>query len=343
MTTALRDRDQATVGIVALGLLTVVTLLAFFANDLPVIGGGTTYSARFTESAGLAAGDEVEVAGVRVGEVTDVRLDGDRVLVHFRVEDARVGDRSRVSIQIKTLLGAKNLALRPDGRAQQDPDETIPASRTEVPFDIPDALDQLTRTTEQVDEDQLGRSFEVLAESLRGSPRHLGGAVDGLSALSRTIASRDQELAELLHNAADVSKVAADRDEQVARLIGDGNLLLAELQNRRESISSLLRGTQAVSGQLRGLIADNQARLNPAMRELEQVTAMLRRNQDDIAATIAALEPYVTGFNNTVGNGRWFDGYLCGLLPPTVSAGPLQINPDGCDLSRPQRGPGGGP
>lgn len=332
MSTALRDRDQATVGVVALGLLTAVTLLAFFANDLPLLGGGTTYSARFTESAGLAAGDDVEVAGVRVGEVTEVGLDGNRVLVRFRVEDVPVGDRSTVSIQLKTLLGAKNLALRPDGAHPQEPDRTIPDARTEVPFDIPDALDQVARSTGQVDTDQLARSFQVLSESLRGGEQHLGGAVDGLAALSRTIASRDEQLADLLHHAADVSGIAADRDAQVARLVGDGNLLLGELQRRRDAIGSLLRGTQDVSAQLRGLVADNQQRLNPALRELQQVTAMLQRNQDQVAATIAALRPYVTGFNNTVGNGRWFDGYLCGLVPPTVDAGPLQINPHGCDL-----------
>lgn len=341
MSTPLRDRDQATVGIVALGLLITACLVAFFAKDLPLIGGGTTYSARFTESAGLTAGDEVQLAGVKVGEVSDVRLERDRVLVHFTVDDARVGDRSRVSLQIKTLLGAKNLALQPQGSGEQDPDETIPASRTEVPFDIPDALDELTRTTERIDTDQLASSFQVLSETLRDTPQHLGGAVDGLSALSRTIASRDQQLSELLHNTAGVSKVAADRNEQVRKLVEDGNLLLAELQHRKESISSLLRGTQAVSTQIRGMIADNQADLNPALRELENVTSMLQRNQDNLANTIASLKPYVTGFNNTVGNGRWFDGYLCGLLPPSVSAGPLQVNPEGCDLAQ-QQGSGGG-
>lgn len=341
MSRPMRDRDQATVGVVALGLLLAGCLLAFFAKDLPLIGGGTTYSARFTESAGLAAGDDVQLAGVKVGEVNGVRLAGDRVLVDFTVDDARVGDRSRVSIQIKSLLGAKNLALEPRGQRAQDPEETIPAARTQVPFDIPDALDELTRTTERIDTDQLARSFQVLSQSLQGTPKHLDGAVDGLSELSRTIASRDQQLASLLHNASGVSEVAADRNAEVRKLVEDGNLLLGELQHRRESISSLLRGTQAVSTQIRGTIADNQRDLDPALRQLDQVTTMLQRNQDHLAGTIAALEPYVTGFNNTVGNGRWFDGYLCGMLPPSIGAGPLQVNPEGCDPGQP-RGSGGG-
>lgn len=344
MTTALRDRDQATVGIVTLVLMVAAILLAFFSKELPFLGGGTTYAARFTESAGLAPGSDVQLAGVKVGEVTEVELKGNRVLVHFTVDGAPIGDQTRVSIQIKTLLGAKNLALEPRGRAEQDPDNVIPAAQTEVPFDIPDALDQLTRATERLDTDQLARSFQVLSTSLNGTPQHLGGAVDGLSALSQSIASRDQQLADLLHNASGVSKVAADRNQEVDRLVSDGNLLLAELQHRRESISSLLRGTQTLSDQLRGMIADNQAQLNPALRQLEQLTSMLHRNQDNLGRTIAAMEPYVTGFNNTVGNGRWFEGYLCGLLPPLVNAGPVTINPEGCDPtgSTPQQSSGGG-
>jgi len=340
MSRPLRDRDQAAVGAAALGLLLVACLLAFFAPDLPLLGRGTTYSARFTESAGLAPGDDVQLAGVKVGEVTAVRLAGDRVLVEFTADGARIGDRTRASIQIKTLLGAKNLALEPRGRAEQDPDETIPASRTEVPFDIPDALDELTRSTERIDTDQLARSFQVLAQTLHNTPQHLDGAVTGLSELSRTIASRDQQLAELLRNTAGVSRIAADRDAEVRRLVADGEVLLGELQHRREAISSLLRGTRAVADQIRGMIADNERDLGPALDQLGRVTAMLQRNQDELGRTIAAMQPYVTGFNNTVGNGRWFDGYLCGLLPPAVGAGPVQVNPQGCDPGR--TGPGGG-
>lgn len=342
MTKRLRQRNQAAVGLASLVLLVAAILLAFFSKSLPVIGSGTSYSAHFAESAGLSSGDDVQLAGVKVGEVTKVELDGNRILVDFRVEDTRLGDRTRVSIQIKTLLGAKYLALRPEGSEELDPGKVIPMSRTNVPFEIPDALDKLTKTTEKIDTKQLARSFHVMSESLSNSPEKLGKTVDGLSKLSQTIASRDEQLASLLHNAGDVSQIAADRDQEVRKLISDGNLLLSEVQRRKESISSLLRGTQELSDEVRGLIADNQAQLQPTLEELDKVTSMLKRNQQNLGKTIAAMEPYITGFNNTVGTGRWFDGYLCGLLPPSVSAGPLEINPKGCDLTAPSGETGGG-
>ncbi|GAA4614897.1 MCE family protein [Saccharopolyspora hordei] len=334
----LKERDQAVVGVVTIVLLVCATAAAFFAKDLPVLGG-RTYQAYFTESAGLSAGDDVRIAGIRSGEVTDVALEGDRVLVSFRVDDADVGDRSRAGIEIKTLLGEKFLALHPDG--EQELSEPIPVERTTTPFDIPDALTELTRTTDQIDTQQLGQSFAVLADTLRGAPAHFGEAVDGLAALSQTIASRDQQLAELLRSTSGVTEIAADRDQQVQRLVSDGNALLTELQQRREAISSLLRGTQRLSDELRGLVADNQAQLQPTLDQLNQLTEMLQRNQDDVGRTIAAMAPYVRGFNNTVGNGRWFEGYICGLLPPVVNAGPLQTNPTSCELPVPSRPVGG--
>ncbi|RKT81974.1 phospholipid/cholesterol/gamma-HCH transport system substrate-binding protein [Saccharopolyspora antimicrobica] len=334
----LRERNQAVVGVVTIVLLVLVTSGAFFAKDLPVLGG-STYQAYFTESAGLAAGNDVRIAGIRSGEVTDVSLEGNRVLVSFRVDDAEVGDRSRAGIEIKTLLGEKFLALQPEG--EQELSEPIPVERTAAPFDIPDALDQLTRTADEVDGEQLAQSFRVLADTFRGAPEHFGEAVDGLSALSQTISSRDQQLSELLRNTSGVSRIVADRDEQVQRLIADGNLLLTELQQRRGAISSLLSGTQKLSDELRGLVADNQAQLRPTLDQLNQLTEMLQRNQDNLGRTIEAMAPYVRGFNNTVGNGRWFDGYICGLFPPPINAGPLQTNTTSCELPVPTRPVGG--
>ncbi|MEV5537848.1 MCE family protein [Saccharopolyspora shandongensis] len=336
----LRERNQAVVGLVAVVLITCATLGAFFAKDLPVIGGGTTYEAYFAESAGLAAGNDVQIAGVKSGEVTDVSLAGNRVLVAFRVDDAQLGDRSRASIEIKTLLGEKYLALQPEGDAELA--EPIPVERTAAPFDIPDALDQLTRTAEQVDTQQLAQSFRVLSDTFRGAPQHMGQAIDGLSQLSQTIASRDQQLADLLRNTSGVSKIVADRNGQVQRLISDGNLLLTELQSRKEAISALLAGTQRLSDELRGVVADNQQQLRPTLEQLNQLTEMLQRNQDNLGRVVAAMAPYVRGFNNTVGNGRWFDGYLCGLFPPAINSGPLQTNTTSCEIPVPTRPVGGG-
>lgn len=328
--TPFRSRNPIPIGIVSLLVLALVALAAYNVDDLPIVGGGTTYQAHFSEAAGLSASDEVRIAGIKAGEVTDVGLAGDKVLVSFRIQDAWVGDRSSASIQIKTLLGAKYLALDPRGDAVLDPGQPIPLSRTVAPFDVVEAFNGLSETVGEIDTDQLATSFETLADTFRGTPDEARAALDGLSRLSRTIASRDEELARLLDGAEIVSGVLADRNREFERLLADGNLLLEELGRRREAISALLDNTQRLSAELRGLVAENREQLRPALEQLDRVAATLQRNQDSLDRGIELLAPFVRLFNNTLSNGRWFDNFVCNLTPPRE--GP--INREGCYARR---------
>ena len=101
---------------------------AFNAANLPLIGGGTEYSAYFTESANLKSDDDVRIAGVKVGKVQSVDLDGDKGLVKvtFTVKNGYVGNQSIVEIKLKTLLGAKYINIDSMGSKQQDAGKTIP-------------------------------------------------------------------------------------------------------------------------------------------------------------------------------------------------------------------------
>jgi len=147
------------------------------------------------------------------------------------------------------------------------------------------------------------------------------GLLAGLSALSRTVASRDQALATLLNRAQQVTKTIADRDDQLVKLVDDGNLLLQEIRKRREVIHALLGSTSSLAVQLAGLVRDNQKQLTPALQQLSGVVGLLQRNQDNLDKGIAAMAPFVRVFTNTLGNGRWFDNYIQNLLTPL----PLRI------------------
>lgn len=324
------ERNPVTVGAVSLTVIALLMLAAFYSDDLPLIGGGTTYSAEFTEAAGLIPTNEVRVAGVKVGKVTEVELDGDKVKVSFKVKDAWVGDRTTATIRIKTLLGQKFLALDPQGSEPLNPGVPIPRERTLSPYDVQEAFNGLASTVGQIDTKQLADSFEVLSETFQGSAESVRGALDGLSALSKTISSRDEQLARLLANTNQITKTLADRNEQFENLLADGNLLLGELRKRRDAISALLTGTRELSRELSGLVADNSAQLRPALEQLERVTTMLQRNQDQLDRSLSLVGPFYRVFANTLGNGRWFDTYICGLLPPSVNLGAVGFNEEGC-------------
>ncbi|WP_372497482.1 MCE family protein [Lentzea aerocolonigenes] len=326
----MKERNPIRTGAISLTLIALLLLAAFYSDDLPIVGGGTSYAADFSEAAGLVPGNEVRVAGVKVGKVTKVKLNGDRVRVTFKVKDAWVGDRTTAMIRIKTLLGQKFLALDPQGSAPLSPGNPIPKERTLAPYDVNEAFNGLATTVGQIDTKQLADSFTVLSDTFKNSPEHVRGALDGLSALSKTISSRDEQLAKLLDNTRQLTKTLADRNAEFEKLLSDGNLLLGELRKRREAISALLTGTRDLSRQLRGLVQDNQNQLKPALEQLGRVTTILQRNQDNLDRSLALMAPFYRVFANTLGNGRWFDTYICGLLPPSVNLGVVGFNEEGC-------------
>jgi len=308
------ERNPIMIAIIGLLVGCLVLAGTFFSADLPVIGGGTTYSADFAEAAGLRSGNEVRVAGVKVGTVRSVDLQGTHVVVRFRVKHTWLGDRSTAAIKIKTLLGQKYLAVDPQGSRALPPGQPIPLDRTTAPYDVTEAFQNLGSTVGQIDTGQLAKSFDTISVAFQHSPAGVRSMLQGLSALSKTIASRDDQLRTLLANTQRVTRTLSDRDSQFATLIGDGNLLLAELQKRRDAITSLLAGTRELSSQLSGLVADNDRTLAPALAQLDAVTDVLARNQNNLDNALRLAGPYYGLLNNTLGNGRWMDVYLCGLF-----------------------------
>jgi phospholipid/cholesterol/gamma-HCH transport system substrate-binding protein len=316
-----RERHPTLLGAIGLTVVAAATLAAFHADDLPLIGGGDDYSAAFTEAAGIRPENEVRVAGVKVGKVTGVDLDGGHVRVDFRIDsdDLRLLDRTSATIRIKTLLGQKYLALAPKGAGRMQPGEEIPLSRTASPYDVVDAVNGLGSTVDQIDSQQLAKAFETIAVTFADTPEEIHSALNGLSRLSRTVASRDAQLTTLLSRSRNVTRVLAERDTEFTKLISDGNLLLNEVKLRREAIHKLLVSTSDLSVQLSGLVADNSRQLEPALRQLRSVVGILQRNQDSIDKSVRMLGPFVRAFTNVLGNGRWFDTYVDGLIPPPLT------------------------
>jgi len=313
-----RERNKTVIG--AIGIVSIAALLAG-SFSLDALVGGDTYKAEFTEAAGLRPEDEVRVAGVKVGKVLSVDLDGDKVLVEFRVKDARLGEQSRADIRIKTLLGRKFLMLTPEGDRELEAGSTIPVDQTSAPFDITDAFRDLATTTGEIDTEQLAQSFTVLADAFRDTPDEVRASLEGLSRLSSTIASRDAQLQELLQRSRGVTQVLAERDADLTAFMADASLVLDELRARREAISRLLDTTVLLSEQLVALVRENRAQLAPTLEQLQGVVDILRRNQGNLDASIARFAPFVRVFANNLGNGRWFDTIVNNLTAPTLVPG----------------------
>lgn len=315
-----------TVGAVGVVLIALLLLAVTNWQRLPIVGNAIGYTADFAEAGGLAAGDRVTVAGVRVGQVTAVRLAGPAVAVDFTVLDTWLGDRTTASVRISTVLGGKYLALAPAGDAPLDPGRPIPIGRTTSVYDVMRAFGTLSDTIGRLDTARLGASFAVLAQDFANTPASFRAALRGLSDVAALIARRDARLTELLGDTRQLSGTLAARDDQLRALLTDGDVLLGMVRQREQAIAALLTGTEALAGQLTGLVGDDGATLRPALAQLAGFDGMLRAHQDSLARSVALLAPFVRELTNVVGTGRWADGYLCGLLPPAI--GP--VNPGGC-------------
>jgi phospholipid/cholesterol/gamma-HCH transport system substrate-binding protein len=326
----LRERNPILVAIVGLVILAGIVLLTFDSQNLPIIGGGTVYTAYFAEDAGLQSGNEVRVAGVIVGQVTGVSLDGNKVAVTFKVKNAWVGNQTTAAIKIKTLLGDKYLGLDPEGTAPLNPAQPIPLSRTTSPYDVQQAFSDIGQQLGQINTTQLAESLQVLSAAFASTPPYVRSALSGLANLSSSVASEQAQVASVLAGTRTVTGTLASEDARFQALLKDGNLLLAELQQRQAAISSMLVTTQALSVQLSGLVTDNQAKLHPALEALDQVTNVLEQNQANLAQAVALAGPYYRLLDNALGNGRWFDTYLCGLIPSSYLP-PADRPASGCE------------
>lgn len=321
MSIPFRERNPVIVGAVSLAAIAVLMIGAFRADSLPIIGGGDVYYAAFSEAGGIAANNEVRIAGVRVGKVKSVELDGDQVLVKFQLDqDAEFGTETGAAIRIKTLLGAVYLALEPKGDGQLEEGTTIPIERTTAPYDVVKAFEGLAETTERIDTNQLAKALNVLAIETKFAPEDFRSALRGVSRLSENIAARDAELSSLLANLRKVSGVLGDRNEDIIGLMRDGDKLFSALVERRQAIHDLLASTSKLSAELTGLVQQSRADLKPALDNLYGVVQLLEANQANLDNSLRLMAPFYRVFANTLGSGPWFDTIIQNM-PPVPAVG----------------------
>ncbi len=121
------ERNPLRTGIIGIFVVVAVVLVAFGYSKLPFWPQGKAYEAYFTDAGGIAPGNDVNVSGIKVGQVSSVELAGEVARVTFTVDrKIKVGDQSLVSIKTDTILGEKSLAVTPAGRGESDDDPTEP-------------------------------------------------------------------------------------------------------------------------------------------------------------------------------------------------------------------------
>lgn len=299
-------------------ILACVTVAAFKYDRLPFIKNTTDYTAYFSEAGGIRQGNSVRVSGMGVGRVTGIKLEGNKVRVGFTVRNfVRLGDRTEAAIKTETILGAKMLELTSRGEGKLS--GAIPLERTHSPYDLPDALGDLTTQISGLDTAQLSSALTTLANTFKETPSEVKPALEGVARFSETLNNRDTQLRNLLSNANRVSGVLGRRSQQIAALVADSNALLAALLDERDSIDALMNNLTAVSHQVSGLVDDNRTQLKPALDKLNGVLEILDNRKQDIQATLPKFKRYAMSFGECLGSGPFFKAYVANLIPGQIS------------------------
>ena len=311
-------RSPFVVGVMGSVILICVTFAAFQYNKLPFIKNTNDYAAYFSEAGGIKPGNTVRVSGMGVGRVSDIRLEGTKVRVGFTVRDTiDLGDRTEAAIKTETILGSKMLELTPRGEGKLR--GVIPLERTHSPYDLTDALGDLTTQISGLDTAQLSSALTTLAETFKETPADIKPALEGVARFSDTLNSRDAQLRSLLGNANKVSAVLGRRSQQIATLVADSNALLAALLDERDSLDALMNNLTAVSHQISGLVNDNRTQLKPALDKLNGVLEILDNRKEELHKTLPQFKRYAMSFGECLGSGPFFKAYVANLIPGQIS------------------------
>lgn len=308
------DRSPFVIGLVGMLLCVVVAGATLNYDKLPFVTMDKQYSAYFAEAGGLKVGAPVEVAGYRIGSVKSISLDGARVLVKFAIDkDVHLGSRSEANIRTKTLLGAKLLQITTLGDGELT--APIPIERTKAPYQLPDALGDLTKTISGIDTGTVTNALATLSETFRDTPPELKEAVDGVARFAQTLDARDAQLRNLLMNASKATHVLSERTDQLVGLVGSTNALLIELRSQSVAVDNISVNLSAFARQLKAFIDENQTSLRPALDKLNGVLTLVDNRKDRIQQAVKYLNQYALSLGEVVGSGPFFKAYIVNLLP----------------------------
>ncbi|WP_040542657.1 MCE family protein [Mycolicibacterium vaccae] len=301
----LEDRNKVWLGAVAVGVVVVLigALLLVQAADV----GYRKVTAQFLQAAALRPGNPVTVAGIPVGEVLSMELAGDHVEAELTVRnDVALGEDSRAVIKVTTILGSRYLALQPAGDGSL-PDDTFDLSHTEVPYDLQEALTDVTTTFEQVDSDKFAETLDILGRQLQGLPPVVPQAMANTHTLATIIAERRDQLGSLLETTEMVSSTLRRQQANIASMVRQGNDLVGEFVMRRASFHALMDSITNLVQTLSDIIIDDRPELEALLVNVRELSDMLAQHDDLVRSILQSGPLALRGLANATGNGNAVD------------------------------------
>lgn len=290
------ERDPRVIGAVSL-----VVIGALVAGVLTLNGSifSSTYpvTARFANAVGLEAGEKVLVAGVPVGSVGGLKVDGNSVLVQLDIADGtRLPADSVANIEVQTLLGVVGVDVQPgpDWSRLLHAGSTI--TRTSVPFQFFEVQNAAGNLLSRTDAKALGQVVSSLAAITAQKPLQVAEIVGGLNRFTGVVDARKAQVTQLIHATSVLSSTLASRDRQLASVVDDLDKVVAGLAAGSSQLGGLIDATDQAATETASLVGRNQPKLQELLDSLHTVLGVLGRHQLDLARSVADAATAVTGF-----------------------------------------------
>jgi phospholipid/cholesterol/gamma-HCH transport system substrate-binding protein len=330
--------------LVAFAAVTVL-LTAMLAQTLGSLSdGGTTYRARFTDVTGLLEGDDVRIAGVRVGQIEGIRVADNTVAeVEFTVdEDILLATGVRAKIRYRNLVGQRYVALAEgpgDGRPLR-PGGLIPLAQTTPALDLTVLFNGFRPLfTALTPEDVNKLAYEII-QVLQGEGPTVTSLLRRTASLTNTLADRDEVIGRVVTNLNGVLSTLASRDESLDTTIAQLQSFVSGLSADRVAIGEAVANLGELTGATADLLHDARPAIQADVASLEQVAGTLNRNSAVIDRTLGTLPGRYESVTRVASYGSWLNFFLCDFDGRVAIPGAGAVTPAGvtstaarCDTS----------
>lgn len=306
--------------LIKLSIFTVVTVLCTTVLGISIANIDTAatdgYSARFTDATLVLPGDDVRIAGVRVGQVSDVKIvDRRQAQVDFVVDAGRRLPANVIAtIKYRNLVGQRYIALSQgigdDGETLK-PGATIPVDQTRPALDLNELFDGFKPLFVALNPDDVNKLSYELIQVLQGE----GGTIDSLLAhtasLTSTIARKDQVIGQVITNLNGVLDAVNAHTPQLSDLIVRLQQLVSGLAEDRKPIGDAITALGGLADTTSGLLSQVRDPLKNDVSALGLLTDDLNDNQSLVEHFIQYFPQKVTELTATADYGSWFNFFLC--------------------------------